>query len=221
MKTIFIKIFERLMHISKIPLAQFKSISVIDDFCFYKNIKSGDIVVDVGCADDPQVGSYFERKGCLVYLVDPTLKHKPALEKIVNSSSNYDYLPVAVGANDGLITFFEPENNKSGSLQSDHRNAKKDGISYKVEVLSILSIKERISAKKISFMKLDLEGAEYDLIRGSTEQTWNDINQLFVEFHHHCTSYTYKDTEECIEKLKKFGFSIFKIHKDVFLFYRK
>lgn len=205
---------------SKIPIAKWKSVNIVKDFCYHDNINKAGVIIDVGCASEPQVGNFFASGGWRVYLVDPTNKHRQSLEKICALNDQLTFFPVAVGAKSGTTKFFEPSLQTSGSLVSEHKNANADGTSYEVDVWSILELRENTESRKISFLKLDLEGAEYELIDSSNAETWRDIDQIFIEFHHHCTPYNYDETIKCVMKLSNFGYKVFKLHNDVFLFYR-
>jgi FkbM family methyltransferase len=205
---------------SKIPIAKWNSVKIVRDFCYHYNVSKNGVIIDVGCASEPQVGNYFASRGWKVYLVDPTNKHRQSLEKICALNDCLTFLPVAVGANSRTMSFFEPFLQTSGSLISEHRNTNADGTSYEVDIWSIAELKKKTGSRKISFLKLDLEGAEYELIDSSNAETWRDIDQVFIEFHHHCTPYTYDETIKCVMKLSNFGYKVFKLHNDVFLFYR-
>lgn len=197
-----------------------KKIEIIDDFCFHGEINRSDTIIDVGCANYPQLGLFFAKKNYNVYLVDPTRKHKSDLLRLEKEYDNIRFVDAAIGLSDGKMSFFESDSKISGSLLQSHRNVDDLSTEYNVDVFSIDSLLIKYNISKVGLLKLDLEGAEFDLILNSSKSIWSSINQVYVEFHHHCTEYSYKDTLKCVEVLKQYGYLSFKLHRDVFLFYR-
>ena len=216
-----IPLIDRFRLFTRLPSAFFNKIKIIDDFCYHRNLYNTEVIIDVGCASYPQVGLYFAKKNYRVILIDPTRKHKESLVNIENKYKNITYIPSAIGTNDCNVVFYESNSKISGSLLSTHSNTKLDRISYNVEVLSIQTLLKRINLNSVGFLKLDLEGAEYELIINSSKETWTNIKQIYIEFHHHCTDYTYAETINCVNKIHGFGYHFFKLHPDVFLFYIK
>jgi FkbM family methyltransferase len=215
-----IELVDKLKLLLRKPSAFFQNITIIDDFCYYNRINLSGVVIDVGCANYPQLGLYFAKRDFTVFLIDPTKKHKMSLLKFSQQFSNIFYIDAAIGACDGTMNFFESDTKISGSLLDSHRNASILCKNYLVEVLSIKTLLNRYNISKVSLLKLDLEGAEFELIFNSILSDWECVDQIYIEFHHHCTRFSYKDTLNCVEILVHFGFSFFKLHRDVFLFYR-
>lgn len=71
---------------------------------------------------------------------------------------------------------------------------------------------DNFNIKKISVLKLNIEGAEYDLLRSFTDEDFENIDQIVVSFHHRINPEWNKDTEECIELLKRKNYTIEKIN---------
>ena len=192
----------------------------MEDFCFHINLNRSGAIIDVGCANYPQLGLYFAKKNYNVYLVDPTRKHKLELLGLEMEYDNITFVDAAIGDRDGKMSFYESDTKISGSLLKGHNNVREISNEYEVDVLSINSVLQKYNILNVGLLKLDLEGAEYDLILNSSKTFWSRIDQVYLEFHHHCTEYTYSDTLRCIEVMEQFGFLSFKLHRDVFLFYR-
>ena len=216
-----IPLIDKFRLLTRWPSAFLSNIKIVDDFCYFSSVDKSQVIIDVGCANYPQVGLFFAKHNYRVILVDPTKKHKESLIKIQNDYENISYIPSAIGVSDSELVFYESNSKISGSLLANHSNTQTDNLSYNVEVLSIPTLLNKINESVIGFLKLDLEGAEFELIANSSNEMWSCINQIYLEFHHHCTDYTYEDTIDCINKLKGFGFNVFKLNPDVFLFYRK
>jgi FkbM family methyltransferase len=193
------------------------------NYIFVNHLSSNSIVVDVGCADDPDFSEFVINKyKCKSYGVDPTRKHFPSLDKVVQKyKGRFIHLPYAVTNMPGKLTFYESKVNASGSVKSDHVNVKNDDVvTYEVDAINIPQLKDMLGVK-IDFLKLDLEGAEYELLENVTRDDFKNIDQVFVEFHHHCIdSRDFSDTKRIVAKVKALNFKAFTMDCHNYLFYR-
>lgn len=181
------------------------------------------VVVDVGCASDPELAKHLMADaGVRAYGVDPTRKHTPALQELQDTSDGqFTHLPYALAAQPGTITFYEPLENESASLLAEHINAAGDDVTeYEVEAIDLPGLIERVGGARISFLKIDLEGAEYDLLAGIEAGDLDGVDQMFVEFHHHCTGYTRADTARLVERIESFGWTSVTLDRHNYLFVR-
>ena len=186
-------------------------------------IKPGDIIADAGCADDADFSRHMiSQYGASAWGIDPTRKHAVALQKLSSELTSFRYLPVAVAATTGRLTFHESDVNVSGSLLNDHVNMISDtGQSYEVEALDLRALAERIGTDRIAILKLDLEGAEYELLAGIAADTLKPFDQIFIEFHHHAVArYDESDTADCVLRLVNLGFKSFSLDDHNYIFYR-
>jgi hypothetical protein len=72
---------------------------------------------------------------------------------------------------------------------------------YEAQTIGLQDILEHYS--NISVLKMDIEGAEYDVLASLTSL---DVPQVCVAFHHVCTDYTINDTMRCMEHLREMGY---------------
>ena len=197
----------------------------LPNYIYLNKLNSNSTVVDVGCANDPDFSIHVINKyNCKCYGVDPTKKHFDALKKIESDYKNkFFHLPFAVANKSGKLIFHESKTNVSGSIMDNHTNIKQDKItSYEVNTINLKELKQMVACNGvIDFLKLDLEGAEYDLLENIESSDLDNINQLFIEFHHHCIdSYTLNDTNRLVQKIKNLGFNTFTVDQHNFLFYK-
>ncbi len=181
-------------------------------------------VIDVGCGSIAELSVHMiDRYGAKCYGVDPTDKHQTALSKLERGyPDQFIHVPYAVGAQNGVIKFFESNVNESGSLMADHVNAlRDDGISYQVKCLTPKSLLDRLGLDSADLLKLDIEGAEYELLRSLPPEELLPFKQLFIEFHHHAVeSYTHSDTIKAVECIQQMGFISYSLDNHNFLFLR-
>ena len=187
---------------------------------YFDNFNDSSIVVDVGCGHEAEFSKHMIEKYELnAFGVDPTRKHAPFLRRLEEvSMGKFRYLPIAVTKGNGTITFHESSENESGSILTNHTNVLHDSISsYDVESISLSELAREVG-KPIDFIKLDLEGAEYELLKDATEEDLKSFKQIFVEFHHHCTDYTKEETWAICDHICRQGFRPFTLEGHNYLF---
>lgn len=79
---------------------------------------------------------------------------------------------------------------------------------HKKEVLSWRSFVNKFRIEEISVLKMNIEGAEYDLLKSFTKEDFSKIDQIAVSFHEWLNPQWEKDTDECISILKENNFDI-------------
>ena len=131
-------------------------------------------------------------------------------------------MPIAVSDKHKIINFFESKKGESGSLLANHSNVKDyETRAYEVESVDINELKKRIQKREIDYLKLDIEGEEYSLIKHISVQDLSSIDQIFIEFHHHCTQYSLQDTKKAVKIIEKKGFQSYTLDGNNYLFYKK
>jgi FkbM family methyltransferase len=182
------------------------------------------VVIDAGCSYEADFSLLMIKKyGAKAYAIDPTRKHATCLERLAeNHSGRFVFLPLAVAASDGILTFHESKSNESGSLMNDHKNMREGEItSYQVKAVTLPTLLSTIGEKKIDILKLDIEGAEYDLLKSVTKDDLQPFVQIFIEFHHHAIPrYSVEETKRLEKKICGYGFSSFSLDDHNYLFWR-
>lgn len=90
----------------------------------------------------------------------------------------------------------------------DRPATKAQAISVPVKRLS--TIMKELGHNQIDILKMDIEGAEYDVINDISK---SDIRpqQILVEFHHRFPGIGLKKTKEAIERLTFMGYRLFSV----------
>lgn len=168
-------------------------------------------VIDIGCGYEAEFAvGWITERGAKALIVDPTRKHRPFLEAIVEKHApSLQHLPYAVSAADGECTFYESVDNESGSLQGDHVNV--DGAettSYQVTQRTIAGLIAEAGFDEIEMIKVDIEGAEFELFEGFDFDAVRNARQMFVEFHHNqISSRSADDTLAIVARFEEHGFT--------------
>lgn len=111
-----------------------------------------------------------------------------------------------IGKHTSNVTFYLPndERNVSGSYTAAAHVGR---TAIDVELLQIDDIMSRIDVRKIDLLKLDVEGAEYDVFASDAFRKCADrIDIICVEFHHRWGNFGVDETVRAVEALRALGF---------------
>lgn len=198
--------------------------SVPPNFIFFPRFNERSVIIDGGCGYLAELSNYLiDKYGLTAFGVDPTHKHAASLKRIEErTNGRFRYLRLAIAADDGFQTFFESREMESGSLFTDHTNVRgSETISYVAEAVSVRSLIRRTRTEAVDLLKLDLEGAEYEIFEGIDVADLGPFGQIFIEFHHHALRrFTKDDTRRIVEKLCHGGLKTFTLDDHNYLFYR-
>jgi FkbM family methyltransferase len=121
----------------------------------------------------------------------------------------YTFHSYGLGAMDRTIRFFAPRANSSMYSQDQgHVSASKTEIKLPVQTLS--TIVKSLGTRRIDVLKMDIEGAEYDLLTSIVECPIS-IRQLLIEFHHRSGVKPLSATVKSVEFLRSHGFQLFHV----------
>jgi FkbM family methyltransferase len=194
------------------------------NFVYRPDLSADAVVIDAGCSHEADFSvCLIRRHGVRAFGVDPTRKHAGALRALETQyPGRFKHVPCAITATDGTLTFHESRVNESGSLFTDHVNVLHDETtSYDVEAVTLGTLLKRVGVDTVDILKLDLEGAEYELFERMTAEELRPFKQLFVEFHHHAVShFGDADTRRIVGQISGFGFRAFSLDDHNYLFYR-
>jgi len=194
------------------------------NFVYRPDLSADSVVIDAGCSYEADFSvSLIGQYGVQAFGVDPTRKHQAALRLIESRyPGRFTHVPWAIAATDGVLTFYESRTNESGSLLTDHVNVVHDETtSYDVEAVTLRTLLKRVGVQAVDILKLDLEGAEYELFEQMADDELRPFTQVFVEFHHHAVSHFKEaDTRRVVERVSGWGFRTFSVDDHNYLFYR-
>ena len=174
-------------------------------------IKLNDIIVDIGA----HVG-YFTlistKNASLgkIYSIEPHKESFEILKKnlLLNNITNVNAFNVAITKSTGKIRLYIDKDNQIGNTIIKNKNHNQS------EYVDSFSLKDFVSNnknEKIDFLKIDCEGAEYEILMNASSSDLNKIKKISVEIHEKIVPYS---KEVMIEKLEKHGFNI-KLQTDI------
>ncbi len=144
------------------------------------NIKNGDTIIDAGLGEDISfLEDLLKLKNVNIIGIDPTEKsHRFVESKNIDSLKLVKKAIAPFGTKNVKIFKNSNPNHVSESYYIEHGSVMSDF--YEVDTISFREIIEKHNP---SFIKMDIEGAEYDVLLECI-----GVNQICVEFHHHCMS---------------------------------
>ena len=168
-------------------------------------VRADSIIVDVGLGEDISFSTaLIERTGCTVHGFDPTPRAISHVEGL--APRRFVLHKLGVAAQKGRATFHLPNNEQhvSGSLV---RAAHTGGRTIDVDLVSLDDVFQLTGAASIDVLKLDIEGAEFDvLLDESFARHAPRIGVLCIEFHHRWKEYGPAKAEEAVRHLCALGF---------------
>lgn len=146
----------------------------VDNFNFLKqHCKANDVVLDIGAHIGlfAVVAGQLTGPGGKVFAFEPAPSTNALLKKTVsinNMGAVIEPRNEAMGKENGKTTFYvsDGEADNSNSLVSYKEDRKLHGID--ITILTIDGFVQQKNLSRVNFMKIDVEGAEYDAIRGGS-----------------------------------------------------
>ena len=180
------------------------------EWCMAENsLNTNSIVYSVGVGTDISFDlTIIEKYKCRVYAFDPTPRSIDWLNKQVLPEA-FHFFSYGIFDEDGNIVFYPPHDPKHVSYSSKimlHEN--QNGVPLPVKRLQ--TIMNLNGHQEISLLKMDIEGAEYNVIKDILDSNIQ-IDQILVEFHHRFDNDAIEKTRNAILNLKNAGYKIFYI----------
>jgi FkbM family methyltransferase len=170
------------------------------------------VVVDAGAHRGEFSAEIIRRFGCQCHLVEAN----PKLVETLIVARAESITPAALDAHDGRRMLHVSENPEATGLF----DAGSATTSVEVETISLATLMQRLDIAKIDILKLDIEGAEFDLIASTPNQILQRISQITVEFHDFKPAFRGRGLfENARARLQSMGFDCcnlaFRTHGDV------
>ena len=129
-----------------------------------------------------------------------------------NLTDKFHFYPYGLSARDGTITFSEPAEANIHSLKiRDTVDGGNAGLkTHKLPVHRLSTIMQNLGHNKIDLLKMDIEGAEYEVIEDIVDASL-PITQILIEFHHRFPDIGIGKTRRAIARLNEAGYKIFNV----------
>lgn len=169
-------------------------------------IKNDDVIIDIGAhigLFTTYVSQYCKRGRIFSY--EPIKENFELLNENIRSNNlmNVNSNNIAISDKNGIRKIFL-SNDESG--HSFYTNGDKY---VEVNTITLNEIIEQNDIQKCNFLKLDCEGAEFEILEGLNEQHYDKIEKICLEYH--LNSNDSKKLIELKSKLKKMHYLIMDI----------
>lgn len=173
----------------------------------------GSVVYSLGVGEDVDFDLLLIRRfGVELHAFDPT----PSTVDWIAARelpAAFHFHPWAVTARDGTLTLY-PRIRRDGSTSTVMYTMVPDDAAraeaIDVPALCLGSIAARLGHDRIDLLKMDIEGAEYDVLDNLLRSAVKPC-QLLVEFHHRFPGIGPERTEQMIDRLRDAGYRLFAI----------
>lgn len=164
------------------------------------------VVYSFGIGEDISFDlAMIERFGCTVHAFDPTPRSIAwcRAQKLPPGFILHEY---GVAAHDGEVSFFAPDN--PSHVSHTMIEGATAGSRITVPVKRLATIMQELSHSRIDLLKMDIEGAEYDVVDDLLRAKL-PIDQLLVEYHHRFASIGPARTQASLDALDAAGYKLF------------
>jgi FkbM family methyltransferase len=171
-------------------------------------LSQGGIVYSLGVGEDIDLDfALIELADMEVHAFDPTPNSADWLQQ-QNLPTGFHFHPWGVAKNDGSM-FFYPRLLRNGRRSQTMYTLVPDPAAeqdrLEVPVKSITTITENLGHSAIDLFKMDIEGAEYDVLAGLLGSKLRP-RQLLIEFHHRHTGLDKSQTVAAVNGLREAGY---------------
>jgi FkbM family methyltransferase len=108
-----------------------------------------------------------DRYGCAVFAFDPTPRAVAFAEATMGANPRFHFHPFGLWSSDGEVAFFAPQD--PAHVSHSIGNLQRTSESITVPVRSLPSIMGELGHDRIDLLKLDIEGAEHEVVASMLE----------------------------------------------------
>lgn len=157
-------------------------------------------VVDLGANRGEfakQVRDYF---GCRVIAVEANPKLIPEVRAVPGVEAHH----CAVAGRDGEVAFHFSNESEAGAVVPGVRHATGEIVS--VPARTLRSLLQEAKVEHVHLLKVDIEGAEVEVVDSLSDEEIQRIDQITLEFHDFCGLVSTADVRRICDRLSRLGF---------------
>ncbi|MCX6938687.1 MAG: FkbM family methyltransferase [Verrucomicrobia bacterium] len=179
----------------------------ICDHSFLINfIKNNAVVLDCG-ANRGQFSRWLINNGLFkIYGFEPDPRIFPNLNEIRGAT----FYKKAVSANNGQMNLCLNDG-IDGTGYYDHKRVNSTYESVVVNCINLDTIISENKINEVGLLKIDVEGAEIEIILNMSEKMRERVSQITVEFHDFIDKNEIPRIRKCIQSLKSSGFRVYRM----------
>ncbi|WP_040490037.1 FkbM family methyltransferase [Indibacter alkaliphilus] len=185
-------------------------------FVMEKNIQHGSCIIDIG-ANQGEYSIWAARKAGTngkVIAFEPMDELFNTLQKNISLNPNYKnvIIPVKVGLSDrpGKLNLYGKEGDNEG-VNTLFPTASHNILIQEIELSTLDMELEKMKVDKVDFVKLDVEGAELQVLKGSQKTIEKYRPKWLIEINAEACEAGGYAAEDILQLLSGFGYSFYKI----------
>lgn len=183
-------------------------------------LDAASVVYSLGVGEDVSFDlSLIERFGVTVHAFDPTPRSAAWVAR-QRLPDRFRFHPVGVYDRDGTVELFPPSD--PAHVSCSVVPAAAGGPPIEVPVRRLSTLLAELGHPRIDLLKIDIEGAEYAVLRDLLA-SGVAVGQLLVELHHRFPTIGLARSRAAIAELRRAGFRVFDVtpHGEVGLVHRR
>ncbi|QDU33538.1 hypothetical protein KS4_15880 [Poriferisphaera corsica] len=185
-----------------------------------REINKDSIIYSVGIGEDVSFDiALIEKFNVTLHAFDPTPKSIKWIEQL-DLPQSFVMHPIGLSNYDGEASFCPPDNPEHVS----HTMIKRSGSdTITVKVVKLATIMKDLNHDHIDLLKMDIEGAEFDVIEDMIKSNIRP-KQLLIEFHHRFPEIEVETSRNAIESLRKIGYKVYSVsptNEEICFYYDK
>lgn len=138
-----------------------------------------------------------------VYMIDADPRNISILNKIFGHYGNVKIIPNAISSKNEELNFYSFKNNSNVSSLLINEDIQNYNVIKVKSISPDILFEQYIQEKIIDYLKIDIEGGEYDFFESISDFNLQKIKKILIEFHNN-TNY---QVLKIIEKLAKNNFT--------------
>jgi len=189
----------------------FREFEPVNTAIFRRIVKPGDVCVDAG-ANFGYYTALFARWGARVYAFEPVPSTFALTEETVRlNQCESAAKPFNCGLGDqlGTIRIYQFRNLSHGHASTSDLG-RNDAVPQDCQITTLDAFCTEHSVPRISFMKIDVEGFEYEVLKGGQKTlTQPDAPTLHFEVNAACAEHRKMDPNQIVALLQSYGYTDF------------
>ena len=184
-----------------INLSQF--VQIREHHFYARGIDQNSLVVDLGANKGDFSSQISQTFGCKCY----ALEASPSLYNAIPENSYFKKFNLAVCKKSGPVSFYLSSNPEASTIVNDVKKAWGSIGTIIVDGTTLENFLMRNKISSIDLLKIDIEGAEIEVLNSISDDTLRTIKQITIEFHQFCKGFNCRqDIIRIKKRLKNLGF---------------
>lgn len=193
------------LNFSKAMLTAAKMKDIRGHLIYINDLGPDSVVIDLGANEANFSKEMHALCGCRCIAIEPNVHLFEQINEEYISKFNY-----AITASDGPVEFYISNNKEASSIIKDFEDRWGTKEKQIIEGLSFATMKSKLNlGKAIEVLKIDIEGAELDLIESLNSSDVQNVKQISIEFHDWLDKALHEKTVKAIKKLVSLGFDAY------------